>query len=78
MGSLSLAMVRAEVLGFAWFFFMLKHQHPCRADSLLFARLYAGAYEDPFGLSSGGLTTFTDGFKEEDPGMNHGGLTPTD
>jgi hypothetical protein len=57
---------------------MSKHQPACRADSLLFARLYAGAYADPFGLSSGGLTAFADGLEKEDPGTNHGGLTPTD
>jgi len=57
---------------------MVKHQHPCRAASLLFARLYAGAYADPSGLSSGGLTAFADGLKEEDPRTNYGGLTPTD
>jgi hypothetical protein len=77
MGSLSLAMVRAEMLGFARFF-VLKHQHPYRADSLFFARLHEGAYADPFGLSSVGLSAFVAGFKEEDPGTNHGGLTPTD
>jgi hypothetical protein len=43
---------------------MLKHQHPYRADSLFFVRLHAEAYADPFGLSSGGLSAFVDGFKE--------------
>jgi hypothetical protein len=57
---------------------MLKHQHPCRADSLLFARLNAGAYADLVGLSSGRLTAFADGLEEEDPRANHGDLTPSD
>jgi hypothetical protein len=57
---------------------MLRHQHPYRADSFFFARLYAGAYADPVGLSSDWLTAFAEGLKEDDPRMHHGDLTPTD
>lgn len=73
-----MAMVRVGVLDFARFSLMLRHQPPCRAGSLLAARLDAGAYEDLVGLSSGRLTAFTDGLKEDDPITNHGDLTPID
>jgi hypothetical protein len=71
-------MVRLRVLGFARFSLMLRHQHPCRAGSVLAVRLDAGAYADLAGLSSGWLTVFADSLQEEDPRTNHGDLTPTD
>jgi hypothetical protein len=77
MGGLSLAMVRFGVLNFARFFLMLRRQHLCRSGSLLAERLDAGAYADLVCLSSGRLTAFADGLKEDDPRTYHGDLTPT-
>jgi hypothetical protein len=71
-------MVRVEVLGFARFILKLRQQHPFRADSLLAARLDAGAYADLVGLSSGRLTALADGSKEDDQRRKHDDLTPTD
>jgi hypothetical protein len=64
--------------GFCAVFFMVTHQHSCRAANRQIARLYAGAYADPFGLSSGGVTDLSDGRKAEDLRALHGGLTPFD